>query len=86
MEVVFSIEKNGKLIEKVNSYQVAFRNLCQYIQQENPQYEYIRKATSTIEEVKDYYVNDGLYLKKEKVFGFGSFIVTVGDNTYQITP
>lgn len=84
MEVIFAIEKDGKLLEKTNSYQVAFRNLCQRIQQENPEYEYIRKATSTEEEVKDYYVNDGLYLKKVKVFGFGSFTIEIGESKYEI--
>ena len=87
METLFVIEKNNKSIKSLNSYQTAFKEICELIEKEHSKYKYIRKSQlsdAEFKEVKDYYKIDGLYAQQEKVFGFGNFVFTAEKDSYLI--
>lgn len=87
MEIKFTTQKNNVDLDVYRSYPSAFQHLCELIEKEHSSLKYINKSNLSKEEykkVEGYYLNDGLYAKEEKVFGFGSFSFEIEKDTYFI--
>ena len=87
MEIQFITQKNNVKLDTCRSYPLAFHGLCEQIEKEHPSLRYIKKSSLSKEEhkeVKEYYLNDGIYDQEVKVFGFGSFSYQAGKDSYTI--